>query len=219
MKKLLILICLSTLVVACSAIKPGLRGSGNIQKERREVATFDSISAEGAFEVEVVGQKPQSLEIEGDDNLLPLIVTEVSNSVLHIRSRRSLSATKPIVLRISVSDLRRLHASGASTMEVTGLKNDEFKIETNGASTIRASGETKSFNLDANGAGSIDTHKLRARNVVIDSKGVSNIDVYAGEQLDVTVSGPSVVFYRGNPKVRQTVNGPGSVQKRETEGS
>jgi hypothetical protein len=37
--------------------------------------------------------------------------------------------------------------------------------------------------------------------------------------LDVTVSGPSQVIYDGDPSVNQTVNGPGSVQKRESGGA
>ena len=67
--------------------------------------------------------------------------------------------------------------------------------------------------------GKIDTHKLHAARVEVDSKGVSTVEVYAGEQLDVTVSGPSHVIYQGNAVVNKTVNGPGSVEKKESEGS
>jgi hypothetical protein len=99
------------------------------------------------------------------------------------------------------------------------LKNEKFEIDANGAPSIRAAGETKLLIIDANGAGNIDTHRLRAARVEVDSKGVSTVEVYAGEQLDATVSGPSNVIYHGNPVVHQTVNGPGSVEKKESEGS
>jgi hypothetical protein len=66
-----------------------ITGSGVRQKQKREVTTFTSIATEGAFEIDVVCQKPQSVEVEGDDNLLPLITTEVSNNVLHIRSKEA----------------------------------------------------------------------------------------------------------------------------------
>jgi hypothetical protein len=55
--------------------------------------------------------------------------------------------------------------------------------------------------------------------VVVDSNGVSKVEVYAAEQLDVTVSGPSHVIYEGDPVVKQTVHGPGSVEKKESDGS
>ncbi len=63
----------------------------------------------------------------------------------------------------------------------------------------------------------IDTNKLRAANVVVDTKGVSKVEVYAIEKLDVTVSGPSTVIYKGNAVVNETINGPGSVRKKESE--
>ena len=219
MKRFLLLLALASLVSGCQAIHSGVRGSGNTQRERREVAGFDSVSTDGAFEIEIVCQKDQSLELEGDDNILPLVSTEVSNNVLRVKNKSSYSVDKPIVLKISIPNLRRISTNGAGSIQVTGLKNDELQIESNGAPSIRASGETKSLSIDVNGAGKIDTHKLRAAKVLVDSKGVSKVEVNAGEQLDVTVSGPSTVIYQGSPTVRQTINGPGSVRKKESEGS
>ena len=219
MKRLGLLIILIALGAACHGIHRGVLGSGKLLKEKRNVGSFNSISTEGAFDIEVVCQKPQEVEISGDDNILPLVSTEVSNNVLHIKTLRNYSTSEPLTLRISAPDLVGIHSSGAGTIQVSGLKNDRFEIDVNGAPTIRASGETKALKIDANGAGKIDTHKLRAARVEVESKGVSGVEVYAMEQLDVTVSGPSHVTYRGNPVVNKTVHGPGSVEKRESEGS
>ena len=219
MKKFALLLFLIALGAACHGIHHGVLGSGKLLKEKRNVDSFTSISTEGAFDIEVVCQKPQEVEISGDDNILPLVSTEVSNNVLHVRSLRNYSTSEPITLRISAPDLVGIHSSGAGTIEVSGLKNDRFEIDVNGAPTIKASGETKALKIDANGAGKIDTHKLRAARVEVDSKGVSGVEVYAAEQLDVTVSGPSHVIYRGNAVVNKTVHGPGSVEKKESEGS
>lgn len=217
--KTIVLLSALTLLGGCHAIRPGVSGSGNIQKEQRNVAAFDSISTDGAFEIEIVCQKPQSLEIAGDDNILPLVSTEVSNNVLHVKSIRGYSVSKPIALKISLPDLKRIVSSGAGSFVVSGLKNEKLEIQSSGAPNITTSGETKSLTIDANGAGHIDTHRLRAGRVVVDSKGVSFVEVYASEQLDVTVAGPSTVIYQGSAAVRKTVNGPGSVTKKETQGS
>ncbi len=219
MKRIVLLLILITLVAGCHRIHDEIAGSGKLQKERRDVGSFNSISTAGAFNLEIVCQKPQSLEIEGDDNLLPLVSTEVSNNVLHIRNLRSYSVSEPITIKISLPDLAGISASGAGTIEVSGLKNEKFEIDASGAPAIKASGETKALSIDASGAGKIDTHKLRAARVVVDSKGVSKVEVYAAEQLDVTVSGPSHVIYQGDPVVKQTVNGPGSVEKKKSEGA
>ena len=219
MKKILLLIILASFAGGCHKIHHEIRGSGQVRKETRTIGNFTSISTEGALEIEVVCQKPVSLEIEGDDNILPLISTEVSNNVLHIKNNRGYSVHRPIVVRISVPNLEGLSSSGAGTIAVSGVKNEKFEIDVSGAPTIKASGETKALTIDASGAGKIDTHRLRATQVAVDSKGVSTVEVYASEQLDATVSGPSHVIYRGNAVVNRTIHGPGSIEKKESEGS
>jgi hypothetical protein len=218
-KRSILLTILIALGAGCHVIHDEIPGSGKILTEKRNVGPFTSISTEGAFEVVVVCQKPQSVEIEGDDNILPLVTTEVSNNVLYIKNLRSYSVRESITLRISVPDLEGISASGAGTIEVSGLKSERFGIDSTGAPTIRASGETKVLNVDASGAGKIDAHRLHAARVGVDSKGVSRVEVYAAEQLDVKISGPSHVIYQGNAVVNKTVNGPGSVEKRASEGS
>jgi hypothetical protein len=217
-KRILLLLVMISLVAGCHRIHDEIAGSGKLQKQRREVGSFNSISTEGAFDLEIVCQKPQSLEIEGDDNVLSLVSTEVSNNVLHIRNLRGYSVSEPVTLRVSLPNLEGISASGAGNIEISGIKNEKFGIDANGAPTIKASGETRVLDIDTNGAGKIDTHKLRAARVVVDSKGLSSVVVYAAEQLDVTVAGPSHVIYEGNAVVNKTVNGPGSVEKRESGG-
>jgi len=215
-KNLLLIIVLLALGTACHELHHGVRGSGKHIQEKRDVASFTSIATEGAFEIEVICQKPQSLEIEGDDNIVPLVSTEVSNNVLHVRNLRGYSVSQPIRLKISVPDLTGVSASGAGSIVVTGVKNDKFAINANGAPSIRAAGETKALSVDAKGAGNIDVHKLRASNAQVDSKGVATVEVYASEQLDVTISGPSSVIYHGSPVVNKTIHGPGQVEKKES---
>jgi hypothetical protein len=196
-----------------------IRGSGVRQKQKRDVAAFTSIAMDGAFDIEVVCQKPQSVEVEGDDNLLPLITTEISHNVLHIRSNRSYSVNDPIKVTISLPNLEGISTNGAGKIDVSGLKNDKFEIDANGVTTIRVAGETKLIDIDTNGAGKIYAQKLRATRGVVEAKGVARVDVKVTEQLDVTVSGPSHVTYQGDPVLNKTVHGPGSVEKKEVEAS
>lgn len=220
MKRFLMIMILASLAVGCrNLIHDGVAGSGNRQKEKRTVANFTSISTEGAYEIEFVAQAPLSLEIEGDDNLLPLITTEVSNNVLHIKSKQSFSTRKPITLKISAPKLERISASGAGRIDIAGLKNEKFGMDVNGAPTVRVSGETKVLEMEANGSANIDTHKLRADRATVESNGVSNVEVYAVNELELDVNGPSQVTYHGDPQVKQTVSGPGSVTKKEPSGS
>lgn len=222
MKKLLLVIILGSVIVGCRYVGnmgSGVVGSGVRKSEQRDVAPFTSILTEGAYEIEIVSQQPQSLLLEGDDNVLPLVSTAVANGVLHISSTRSYSTSNGVRIKISVPNIEGVSANGAGTIDVSRVKNDKFEIDSNGAPSIKVSGETKSLRIDANGAGKIDTHKLRASEAVVDSKGVSKVELHAKDKLDVTVSGPSQVIYEGDPVVNRTVNGPGSVEKRQSSGA
>jgi hypothetical protein len=221
MKKLILIILLSSLAAGChfAGNIAGVAGSGVRKTEKRDLKPFTSISTDGAFDIEVVCQQPQSLEIQGDDNLLPMVSTEVSNGVLRINNVGSYSTREPMKIKIAVANIDGLTANGAGTIEVSRIKNNKFEIDSNGAPTITVSGETKELTIDANGAGKVDAHKLRASRAEVESKGVAKVEVFASDVLNVTVSGPSQVIYDGDPEVNQTVNGPGSVKQRDPGGA
>ena len=217
MKNLLMILALVSLFAAgCALPHSQVVGSGKRQREKREVATFNSISTEGAYEIEVVSQQGLSLEVEADDNILPLIKTEVSNGVLRIKNSRGYSVNSPIVVKIGTPNIEGISASGAGSIEISGLKNEKFEIDSNGAPSITVSGETKSLDIESNGAGRIDAHKLRATNGTVEANGVAKIEVNASAELNVTVSGPASVIYSGDPKLNKSVNGPGSVERRRS---
>lgn len=220
MKRIVLLLLLVSLAVGCSrGLLNQVRGSGNRQRQERQVASFTSIDTNGAFDITVVSQKQYALEIEGDDNVLPMIGTDVSGNVLHIKNRGNYSVSQPIKVTISVPNLEAVILNGAGRLRITDLKNDRFELNVNGAPALEASGETKFLKIKANGAGNIDTHRLRATRADVNSNGVTQIDLYAREQLDVVVSGPSNVSYEGDPVVNKTINGPGTVQKKASQGS
>ena len=222
MRKIPLLLVLLPLLAALGChhgMRHQIAGSGKREVQKREVASFTSISTQGAFDIEVVCQKPVTLEIEGDDNILSLVSTEVSNNVLYVKSAKAYSVSHPIALRISVPNLDGLTVSGAGKIEISGMKNDRFEIDSEGAPSIKVSGTTKVVDIDTSGAAKIDTHNLHASRAVVDSKGVSKVDLDASDQLDVTISGPSQVTYQGDPVVNKTVHGPGKIEKRPSEGA
>jgi len=223
MRNILLILIFAVLLAAsgCHHINgsSGLKGSGKRELQKRQIGAFTAIHTEGAFNIEVVCQKDLSLEVEGDDNILPLVSTEVSGGTLNLISSKSYSVNSPITIRITTPDLAALHITGAGKITITGIKNDKFEVDLDGAPSINVAGNTKLLNIDAKGAGNVDAHNLQAARGVIDSKGVCKVDVAVADQLDVTVSGPSTVTYKGNPVVNKTVHGPGKVEKRASEGA
>jgi hypothetical protein len=220
MKKLAFVISLVVLAAGCHHGRfAEIRGSGKREMQKRNVAAFTSISAEGAFTIEVTCQKDVSLEVEGDDNVLEYVTSDVSGNTLRIKNTKNYSTSEPVKFKISVPNLEGLSVNGAGHIDIKNLNNDKFEIDTNGAPNIVVSGNTKVIDVGANGAGKIDAHNLHASRGVVDSKGVSRIDLDVADQLDATVSGPSTVTYKGDPVVNKTIHGPGKIEKRTSEGA
>ena len=223
MKRLILVgILAATLIVgfaSCRHLK-GVQGSGVRKTETRSLAAFRTIETTGAFEIHVTCQQPASFEIEGDDNILPLITTEVRGDVLKIYNHQSYNTSQAIAVRISLPDLDKVSSTGAANIQIGNVKNEQLAISSTGAGNIQAAGETKNANVSSTGAGKIDTSKLRAERAKVTVTGAAHVDVYASQQLDATVSGVGQVTYHGNPGVvNKNVTGLGGVNKKESGGS
>src|SRR6185295_7853263 len=223
MRKLVCLVLLTVLAMFAGGchgkFRSQIKGSGKRELQKRDVASFTSISTEGAFTIEVTCQKNQSLEVEGDDNVLEYVTSDVGSNILRIKNTKNYSTSEPVKFRISIPNLEGLSVNGAGHIEIKNLNNDKFEIDTNGAPTIVVSGTTKVIDVGANGAGKIDAHNLHASRGVVDSRGVARVDLDVSDQLDATVSGPSTVTYKGDPVVNKTIHGPGKIEKRTSEGA
>ena len=218
-RKLLAVAALAALLAGCGGVGVGVgdrvKGSGSRKSEEREVGEFNSIEVNGAYRVEVTNGKGGTLEVEADDNLLPLIETEVSGRRLRITNRRGLDARELPRVRLSVPDLREVSVTGACDFTVTGLAADRLKFSSDGASKLRAAGEANELEVTLNGAGAIDARELRARSARVTTNGAGAVSVYASDSLDATVNGVGTVEYYGEPKVvNPQVNGLGKVTRK-----
>jgi hypothetical protein len=193
-----------------------VKGSGNRKTENREMASFKAIDSEGAFNFEVTCQKPVSFSIEGDDNVLPLIQSDVRDGVLYLRTEKGYNTRQGINVRITIPNLERITAAGTGKFQISDLNNEKFNVQTTGATALTAVGETKSVEIHNAGAGKIDTASLHAQKARVDISGAASVEVYASEQLDANVTGVGRVSYSGNPKtVNKNVSGMGVVSAKE----
>jgi hypothetical protein len=197
-------------------LRTGVQGSGVSKTEKRDLGAFRAIETQGAYEVQVTCRKQSSFEIEGDDNILPLIQTEVRDGVLYVTSSKSYSQRKTVSLRIALPDLESITSTGAGKISVSDVKNDRFEIHSTGAAEVVATGQTKTVVVRSTGAGEVDAHDLHAEKADVNAMGAASIDVYASEQLDVSMAGAGRVTYSGDPKVvNKNISGAGVLSKKE----
>ncbi len=190
----------------------GVKGSGVIKTETRELPKFSAVDFGGAIEMEIVAQKDQRVEIEADDNILPLITTEVKGGTLYISNQQRINWHSKVKVRISVTDLNSLNVSGASKANASNIKCDNFKLDVSGASKIKLDGETNNLSVEASGASRVEASDLKAVKATADASGASKIYVNATESVEADASGASGISYSGNPKnVKKNASGASSV--------
>ena len=213
-------ICLLVLLTGCHFhIGDTVAGSGVRKSEKRDLPSFNEINATGSFSIEATSQKSVGVEIEADDNILPLVKTEVRNGVLYLKPEKGYNSKQGVIVRITVPDLTRIEATGASKFRVDNIKNEHFVVRTTGASNVVVTGKTNDVEISTTGAGEVDTHSLHAARATVKSSGAAKVEVYANEQLDANVSGAGQVAYSGDPKVvNKKTSGAASVTKREDSG-
>jgi hypothetical protein len=190
-------------------------GSGNSATERRDVSGFNEVEVSGVFQVEIVAGKDFSVEVQADDNILPLVQTKVNGDTLQIELEQSVKPKSEMILRISAPNIERVQSSGAANINASGIKNEEFSVDTSGASKINLSGETAKLDIHVSGASKIDAEQLSASAVNIDSSGASKIAVNATNEIRTEASGASKITYTGDPKiVENQTSGASSITKK-----
>ena len=193
----------------------GTKGSGKLASESREVGSFTGVDVSGVFQVEITAQKEFGVEIEADDNLLPLIKTEVRGGVLRIETKQKISTSNPLRIRISAPNIDNIEASGASKVTLSNVKNDDLRVDTSGASKITLAGETANLTIEVSGASAIDAENLKAENANVDASGASHVSVFAINELKSDASGASKIVYSGSPKnIEKKSSGAGSIREK-----
>ena len=202
----------SLCLAACNSVSTGVAGSGVAASEQREVAAFTGISASGSFAVEVEVGPARGVRIEADDNVVPLITTEVSGDLLTISSRENFSTSRPITVRVTTPQLGKVEHAGSGSVVVKGITGPKFTAGLNGSGMLQLAGQTDTLVVNVNGSGALAAGQLQARSVTVALSGSGGAEVYATEKLTATVSGSGSVRHAGGARdVVSNISGSGSV--------
>ncbi|HXS57813.1 MAG TPA: head GIN domain-containing protein [Hanamia sp.] len=232
MKNFIIMFVGAMCIVSCNSIS----GNGNIKSEDRTIPDIHGVRTSGSIDIEIKEGSSYSLVVEDDENLLPYIVTDVSDGVLNIHYKDNYSInddhakvtiTAPRLDKISTSGSGDIQGSGtirnSSEIEfnLSGSGNIEaavdapsIKVTGSGSGNIELSGRTKNFDCRVSGSGDISCAGLQSENANIKISGSGNAHVFASVSLKASTSGSGDVFYSGNPQTPEIhTSGSGTVQR------
>lgn len=215
---------------------PSERGSGNVVMETREVSGFEAIDVNYPAEVTISQGTAESLKIEAEDNLLPLLKTEVRGGRLEIFYKRgpgkNIRATKPVRITIVVKDLNDVQFSSAGQLTIDRLEADELEVSLSGAGDVQlnqvqagalyvnmsgagsatASGSARNLIVNISGLGSFEGGELESQDARVAISGAGGATVWAERDLNVDLSGAGSVSYYGAASVSRNISGVGGVR-------
>lgn len=222
-------------VVLSSCEKEVLRGHGDVITKTRPVGTFDKVDAGGEFDIYLTQGPAEDLTLEGQENVLAELSTQVRGNTLYIKyDKNRVRVNKIPKIYITTAQLSGLKISGANSVrglsdwEVNNLKIDASgsgninlrvknanNIDTHisGSADIYLAGTAEELDMDISGSGTIKAFDLSTKNAEVKVSGSGKCELTVSERLSANISGSGKVRYKGNPAVNTKISGSGSVSQ------
>ena len=216
MKMLFIIICLIVLIgiglmSRYSANK--IKGSGNLISENRELSSFNSINLMGSMNVNINTSNEFNCTITGDDNIIPIVKTKVTNNNLQISTNKNYSSTNELVVNVNVPNYDKASITGSGDMNLINFKNENLSLNIAGSGNITGNGDVQTLTVKINGSGNIMLKDLKSKTTNITINGSGDAIFWASESISAVVNGSGSMKYYGNPtNVNSDVNGSGSIK-------
>ncbi|QIL02733.1 DUF2807 domain-containing protein [Sphingomonas sinipercae] len=191
---------------------PIVTGSGRVVQQVRPVSAYQRVETAGSADVQIrFGPRP-SLMIAADDNILPLLTTQVRNGTLHLGNRGSFRMRGPIRVWITTPSLDSFESSGSGQVTINGVNNRRLALTFNGSGGVQATGRTGNLSLDIHGSGRAALAGLVAQNAKVGLYGSGDATVRTPGTLDAQVFGSGTIRYVGRPSnLRQQRFGSGRI--------
>ena len=214
----------------------GIRGEGPVKTETRDLRDFHALESAVPATVEVRVADQYQVEIQGQENILAALKTEVRDGKLHVYFEENVSQTKDLLLRIAAPAFDDLGLAGSGNMKVlTPLHSERLALSVGGSGeihlpqadagslncsiagsgSINVGGKAGDAQFEIAGSGDVEAKELLANTGKADIAGSGSVTCNVAQTLKASIAGSGDVFYLGTPSVDADVSGSGKVKKLE----
>jgi len=212
----------------------GVSGKGPVQTETRTVRDFHAIDLDISGDVEVTIGENYAVEVSAQQNLLPLLKTELKDGALRIFCDDNINTSEGIKIRVTAPAFDKLSVGGSGTVRVLNALNTEkmdmsiggsgdiyapqsdfgsLSISIDGSGTVELGGKANKMKADISGSGDVKAKNLTVNALKVNISGSGTVTADVTTDLNATIAGSGDVFYSGTPSVESNVSGSGSVKK------
>ena len=207
---------------------------GIIMSQSYELSNFNGIKLLGRGDILLTQGQEYSVLIDANKEILDKLIVKVedNNLIVDERGLFYLNAD-PIKIYVTMPEVERVLISGSGDIlgqnkissenleiSISGsgdvdLNLDVEKLTTriSGSGDVNYRGSAKEHNFYVSGSGELHSFDLETEVSNIRVSGSGNSEVFAIEDLDVHISGSGDVFYKGDPKISQSVSGSGNLRQ------
>lgn len=220
-------------LLSAACVHESVRGNGRTTRELRDLPRFEAVAVHAGIHALVETGPQAPVQVDADDNLLPLVVTEVVDGTLQIRFRHdtSVDTGEPVRVRVRAPALHRLDAtggaelraevepgedlevrsSGGSEVRVRGLDASRLSVRASGGARVQLSGAADEVRLRISGGTRVRAASLSARAVNVHGSGGASAEIRASDVVRGSLSGGSTVHLIGRASSRVSTSGGSSV--------
>jgi putative autotransporter adhesin-like protein len=205
---------LALLMAGCMDAFNRIKGSGVAKTETRAVEAFHAVRLNGAADVSITIGQPAQLTVTADDNIVPVIDTDVHDGVLVIGNHESYNTQMGVKVVIVTPSLDAFELNGSGNVKIKELNGEKFSAKIRGSGDLSADGAVNRLDASISGSGDMKLGELKVKSADVSIAGSGSATVNAEESMSASISGSGDIRYKGNPsKVQSSVAGSGSVHK------
>ncbi|MCU0521602.1 MAG: DUF2807 domain-containing protein [Anaerolineae bacterium] len=192
--------------LACSAadlsIGPGrtVRGSGTVIEESRPMDDVTSVNLATIGTLHIEQGSEVALRISAEDNILPLLKTDVRAGVLTIETEpgTNIRTTRPIDYYLTVVDLREVGLSSAGDGEAGDLDLEDFTIRVSSSGKFTMGDLTcQDLTVRASSSGKVEIDSAEGAALDVELSSSGDLTIGAGDFQSQTVRLSSSGSYHG----------------------
>lgn len=196
-------------------------GNGKMVTVNRTTSDYDDISVGGSFDVILIKGKEGNIVIEGEENIIPYIETEMQGKKLQIRYKKNtnISTTKKLVVKVPYNKIDKISLGGSGNITNEGIiksiefsaslggsgnitlkiESDEINANIGGSGNIELTGKTKELTCSIAGSGNINAYDLTADTTNATIAGSGSVKTTVSTKISAKVVGSGNIYYKGNP--------------------
>ena len=213
--------------------------SSSLANRTLDIEPFTKLGVAINGDVELTYGSTQKVRVEGPEDLIDELDTEVKNGSWNIRFKdhknwKKYKNASKLKFYITMSDLENLAISGNGNVMTTNKFKDldrlmlaisgngNMEIDADANSIVYAisgngdgdlSGKTDELKITSSGNGRVDASELTANNCQITISGSGDVKVDVKDRIKATISGSANVYYKGNPSITKKVSGSGKFRR------